>query len=233
MTSSASFLAELAPGDLVFANNIAARKMHLVELDETAYDADVQALRGLGKKARAARIAEIDPERRRMWSAAAICGVSGQQSAWGNTTTYYWHPEYDPDLRNACQGCLGEWQRRKKPTIRGWEQSGDAGAPWPWPLPFGWHEVPAGRHPWEVAESQATESVRNDAGRVVGRPEVELRRFLRGDRIVRLTRTHRTDTYYARHWRIGAGPQSDGATSSGSLRHAQRACHALMARGGY
>lgn len=220
------FAESLAQGQLAFASNMAAQKVHVVRLRRSAFDDDSE---GLSR----AKIAKIDPDRRGLWSAQGICGTRGERTTYGSRHSYYWHPLQTPSMENVCKGCMGEWRKRGEPEIAGWDRSTPNDQEWPWTLPFGWIEAPAEGHPWDVPVDKPIESVKDKTGAVVGQHRVELRRWSRGPRIVRLVHHLDTDTYAARHWRHDAGPDGERHATRGTMQNAMQACQMLMARGGY
>lgn len=234
MKSDEKFAESLSAGQLTFARNWAVQKGHVVCLQRSAFDGDVANLsKYLSKTERAARIAEIDSERRSLWSASALCGVRGEKTTFGNRHCYYWRPLRNLSMETICKGCLREWKKLGEPEIAGWDRSGSPQDEWPWKLPFGWHAVPAEGHPWDVQIDKAIEGVKDKTGEVVGEHRVELRRWVRGPRIVRLVHHVDESTYAARYWRTDAEPDDERWAIRGTLQHAKEACQKLMARGGY
>lgn len=228
------FLESLANGHLAFATNLAAQKIHIVTLDHTAAETDIECLsKHLTKKARAKQIAEIKPDRYHMWSAVALCGVRGETANYGNYNSYYWHPEPGGSMDNVCKKCFKDWKKQGEPEIQGHDRSGHINEDWPWELPFGWHEVPVIGHPWETADKSKINSIKDGTGDVVGRHAAEVKRFRRGQRLVRLVHDLSDDTYYARYWDEGADPSEDRYTFCGALQYAREGCQKLMAQGGY
>jgi len=228
------FAESLSADQLSFATNVVARKVHVARLRRSAYEIDVDGVDArLSKAKRVKIIAEIDPDRRRLWSATALCGVTGEQAVYGDVKRYYWRPVRGRSLEEICAGCLREWRKLGEPEIAGWDRGGDADGAWPWALPFGWRAVPAVGHPWDVPAGQPTEDVKNDAGNVVGERRVEIWRWARGPRVVRLVHYTDADVYSARYWLVDADPGADKQEYRGTLALARQRCQQLMARGGY
>lgn len=224
----------LEPSQLTFADNLATKKYHIVRLERTAYDDDVSSLsKHLTKAHRAAKIAEINVKRKLLWNATALCGVRGEHTAWGNGHRYYWNPVRNPIPDSVCSGCNREWRRLDEPEIAGWDRTATHDEAWPWELPFGWREVPVEGHPWDVAQDDDVASVRDATGDVVGEHRMEIRRFMRGGRIVRITYHTDKNMYFARIWRVGAEPHEEKRHGGGTLQHVRQLCHKLMATGGY
>jgi hypothetical protein len=219
-------------GQFAVATNLAARRSHVVRLTRTAYDDDLAGLVDLPDADRVAAVARIKPARRSLWRARSLCGVRGRQSVYGDVKEYYWRLA-DPDLSTACVDCLRAWRRLGEPAIAGLDRSASPGDPWPWALPFGWRAVPTAGHPWDVPAGEPVEVVRDKTGAVVGEHRVEVLRWARGPRIVRLVHHVDTDTYAARYWRAGADPDVERWAFRGMLPDAQRECQRLMAQGGY
>ncbi len=234
MSSYGRFAESLVAGQLTFASNMAVRKYHVVRLHHSAFDDDVANLsKFLSRAKRAEKIAEVDPGRHGLWSASGLCGVRGEQTTFGNRHRYYWRPLRNPSMETVCKRCLQEWRKLGEPEIAGWNRAGDPSDEWPWRLPFGWRAVPAEGHPWDVPAGESIEGVKDNTGSVVGEHRVELRRWMRGPRIVRLVHQVDTDTYAARYWYSGAPPEAERWAIQGSLQHAKEGCQKLMARGGY
>jgi hypothetical protein len=227
------FAEDLSAGQLTFASNLAVQKHHVVRLSSSAFDEDVDALSKTLSKATRTAISKIDSERRGLWSAVALCGVRGEQVTFGNRHRYYWRPLRNPSLETMCQGCLRAWRKIDEPEITGWDRSASPQDAWPWELPFGWQDVPVEGHPWDVPADKSIESVKDKTGAVVGEHRVELQRWRRGDRIVRLVHHVALDTYAARYWQVGAEPDAERQAILGTLQHARQGCQKLMARGGY
>src|SRR5262249_9547238 len=165
---------EVVSGDLMFAANMVAQKIHVARVTRNAFDDDVGELsKFLSKETRARRIAEIKPERRQLWSATALCGVRGEQSTYGNVTRYYWSLRQNPSMETVCKGCMTAWRKIGEPEIKGWDRTISAEEAWPWELPFGWRELEPTGHPWDVADKNKLELVKDKRGEVVGEHRVE------------------------------------------------------------
>jgi hypothetical protein len=211
-----------------------AQKHHVVRLRYSAFDDDVEALsKSLSKTKRTVKITEIDSERRGLWSATGLCGVHGDQVTFGNRSRYSWRPLQNPSLETVCKGCLRAWKKLGEPEIAGWDRSAHPQDAWPWNLPFGWRDVPAEGHPWDVPANTSVESVKDKTGAIVGEHRIELRRWVRGPRIIRLVHHVDTDIYAARCWRSDVEPDDERCAIQGTLQHARQACQKLMAQGGY
>jgi hypothetical protein len=226
--------AEPTIGDLAFGSNIVAQKNHIIRLNRSAYDDDVANLsKHLTKETRAKRIAEIEPKRKTMFNARALCGVEGSHAPWGNYTRYYWSCIKDPSMETVCKGCQREWKKLGEPEIKGWDRSVKHDDDWPWELPFGWQAIQPSKHPWDCANAADIEHLKDDLGKVVGEHRIELRRWVRGPHIVRLVHHLDTDTYSARRWIERCGPDDDRYVARGTLKFAREHCHKTMAQGGY
>ncbi|MGH7282944.1 MAG: hypothetical protein ACRELY_15580 [Polyangiaceae bacterium] len=231
---SAKFYDALATGQLVYASNYVAQKLHIVTLRDTAFDDDVRALsKHLSKALREERVAKIDPKRKRMWIATALCGVTGEHAHYGNYSRYFWTPIESPNITNACKGCQKEWKKLGKPDIAGFDQTASVDESWPWELPFGWREVPVDKHPWDVPPGGDVDLVKDDTGEVRGELRTEIKRWQRGTRIVRLVHHFVDDTYSSRMSCVGDKPAAEDWKSQGALADIRESCHELMARGGY
>lgn len=228
------FLDSLKPGDLVIATNFAVRVHHIIKLEGTAASDDIAGLpRQLSKERRAARIADIRPDRYHMWNARGLCGVRGEHAFYGNYSRYYWQPLHNPDLKSACKACQKEWKKLSEPEIAGYDRTGAQDDPWPWSLPFGWREVSAEGHPWERDDKAEAEAIKDGTGKIVGRYATEIKRWQRGPRIVRLVIDLLDGSYEARVWLAGDDPDKDRWKNRGPLKYARESCHKLMAVGGY
>lgn len=228
------FLDALQVGQLVFGSNYVAQKLHIITLRESAYDNDVAYLpKQLSKEKRAERIAAIEHKRKYMWIARALCGVTGEHAYYGNYSRYFWTPIESPNLVNACKGCIKQWRKNGEPTIAGYDQTASVEERWPFELPFGWHEVPVAGHPWDVPPDGDINLVKDKVGDVVGQPRTEVKRWMRGARIVRLVHHYQDDVYSSRTDVIGGSPSDEDWHSQGALADIRQSCHTLMARGGY
>lgn len=245
------------PGELVIATSASARVPHLVRLSRSAHEDAVREIDPeLSDADREREIRAIDPHRRALWDGATLCGSVRQGR-------YYWRPAHlDADL--VCAACRRAHRAAGAPPIAAPDpdpvdrptlapDADLARVAWPWPLPIGWREVPVAGHPWDVAPGGDAEAIKDDEGAVVGEHRVEIRRWVRGPRIVRLVRIP-TDAdakkdeaigsaghdgigraHEVRCWWAGAPPRADerGSRRIADVVAVARACHERMASGGY
>lgn len=252
------------PGELVIATSASARVPHLVRLSRSAHEDAVRAIDPeLSDADREREIRAIDPHRSALWDGATLCGSVRQGR-------YYWRPAH-LDADRVCAACRRAHRASGAPPIAAPDpdpvdrptlapDADLARVAWPWPLPSGWREVPAAGHPWDVASGGDVEAIKDDEGTVVGERRVEIRRWVRGPRIVRLIRIPSgaddeaegeaevdeatggsgrdgalARVHEVRHWWVGAPPRMDerGSRRLSSVVAVARACHALMASGGH
>lgn len=156
----------------------------------------------------------------RYWSARSFCGAF-RNSRW------YWSVEPHDLGDRKCGRCF---KRLAGATIRGW---GD-GVVRERPLPFGWHEMAAASHPWDVPFGGDPDTVRNGAGETRGAVREERRRWQRGCRIVRLCELPDGDGWEVHYQAVGEEPTQYNTHWShrGSLAQCLKGARDLMAAGG-
>lgn len=226
----ASWLATLKAGDLALVTNITSAKIHIGELRRSKVEDE--ARRGI-------KPLTLDQLHAwsGLWNAVPLCGASGGRGR----STYYWEPTRawgaEADLGEQCKACFSKWRAQGSPTVKGWTDRKGTGD---WPLPFGWRELQAEVHPWDVSPGVPLGSVRNTAGEIVGEPRQELHRWQRGKRIVRIVQFYEAveephkiaaGTYGVRHHHKDWPLKEEGWIAS-TLPNAIERAWRLMALGG-
>lgn len=171
--SNDKFLKSLSRGDLVLATAFHTNKIHLLRLTYNKLEEEPES-----------KVAKEEPERARaLWSGRALCTVSNR---------YYFTPrENAGNEEDWCRICFSKWRGQNKPSVKGWTQPiTDSAAGTGWPLPFGWRELPPGAHPYDVAPDGDPSLIVDGTGKVKGERRVELRRWQRGNCVVRLVEHH-------------------------------------------
>lgn len=132
------------------------------------------------------------------WLGDAWCGVTNRTDRY----VYWWSvmPDVsilqDDDPHEGVAKCRKCWALVKPETIiRGWTEEVQVAQR---ALPFGWHEVAIGSHPWDVAEDGDPDLVQDGTGEVKGVRRGELRRWQRGHCIVRMLRNYETERFEVR-----------------------------------
>jgi hypothetical protein len=97
--------------------------------------------------------------------------------------------------------------------------------------PFGWHEVPVVGHPWDVPPEGDPETIKDATGKVQGRRRTEIRRWQRGNRVVRLVHYY-AEGYDAAHYHDVRRPLEDTWREKMNPAAARRKAQEYMARGG-
>lgn len=229
---------KLAPGDLAIGSGSALQKYHLVRVTQTKLGDLVEEWRDAGEKYRA-KYPHKDPTKlpaddrdlfARVWSADALCGVENQKVTFGNRQRFYWRIASDrPRKESICKGCLAAWRRADKPAVRGWSDEVETSEP---RLPFAWREVPATKHPRDVGEKGDPASVLDRAGEAVGVRRTEVRRWVRGDRYVRVAQLHDEDGMFGVLYGFSDEPDGERQDFASSQSRALAKAHELMALGG-
>lgn len=227
---TASWLASLKAGDLAILTNLTSAKLHIGELRRNKV-AD-EAIRGV-------KPLTLDQLHAwsGLWNATPLCNASGSR---GNST-YYWEPQRawgaEADIGEQCKACWSKWRAQGSPTVRGWTDRKEAGD---WPLPFGWKQLLAIGHPWDVEPGMSLDTVRDNKSEIVGEPRQELHRWQRGVRVVRIVQYYEAveepakiaaGTYGVRHHHI-QWPLKESGGIAGTLPLAIEKAWRLMALGG-
>lgn len=213
----------LKPGDLAVGaiSNQRGDKPHLLVLERSKRQ----------EKERSKSKDEPEADWDAMWTARALCGAAG------NAGNYRWyarpHRSTEPE-RGVCSRCLSKWKTRGKPVVRGWTDTPFSLLPRPAWLPFGWREAEPAGHPWDVPEGGDPELVVDDKGDVKGQQRVEVRRWVRGERYVRIVRYHGDEIKqpYGVYDGWSAYPLGESHETSGSAERAVTRAVEQMASGG-
>lgn len=215
----------LKAGDLTIAWNAAGKRRHIIRLLRCGveYDSRQGTPNGYGDTL----------DYTGCWDGRSLCGVSNIRSTFGNQTSYYWQPTPEPITTYAknsglCETCRAAWRTNGEPAIRSDVEHVSAQD---YPPPFGWHEVPVIGHPWDVPPEGDPETIKDATGKVRGQRRTEIRRWQRGDRVVRLVRYY-TEGYDAAHYHDVSRPLEDEWRQKMNPASARRKAQEYMARGG-
>lgn len=217
---------DLKPGDLVIARNAASKRRHIIRLQRCGAEQD-------------SRQGEADGHGGTLdysgcWDGSSLCGVRNTHATFGNRKSYYWQPKPEPITTYAvkdarlCEKCRTAWQADGEPAIR---SDMEHVTSLDYPLPFGWHEVPVIGHPWDVPPGGDPETIKDATGEVQGRRRIEIRRWQRGHRVVRLVHYY-TEGYDAAHYHDARRPLEDTWRTKMNPGAARRKAQEYMARGG-
>lgn len=209
------FFTSLAKGDLTLSYSLRNNgKLHLVRISQSKNE----------------NLKKVSNDGLARWTGVALCGTEN-----GN---YFWEPrtsaEVDPnDAEVQCTRCFQRWRALEKPGVKGWTLATPAGELEEWPLPFGWSEVPVEGHPFDVAPGNDPAKVLNERGEAAGELRVEVRRWRRGDRIVRIV-DHKDDAGRGSSTFFSSVSDVIRETRcvSGSPQECRKAAHTIMFKGG-
>lgn len=214
--SDFKFLKSLSRGDLVLATAHHTEKIHLLRLTHNKLEEEPES-----------KVSKEEPEQaRNFWSGHALCGVSSR---------YYFHPrEVAGEEEERCRVCFQRWRATGSLPVKGWTRPiVDPKAGQGWPLPFGWRELPAAKHPYDVAPDGDPSLIVDGTG---GERRTELRRWQRGNCVVRLVEYHEDEKTKASGFGVRYGDARDTFRESsghyGSQPDSVREAWELMAKGG-
>lgn len=216
----------LRPGDLAIAWNAANKHRHIIKLIRCG--AEYDSRQGAPDELGGTR------DYSGCWDGRSLCGVRSTHYTFGNGKSYYWQPlpepitTYTADDDRLCKKCRRTWQADGGAPIRSDVESVTG---IDYPLPFGWCEVPVIGHPWDVPPEADPEKVKDATGKVRGERRIEIRRWQRGHRVVRLVRYY-TEGYDAAHYHDDRRPLEDAWRQKSNPDAARRRAQEYMARGG-
>lgn len=177
------FYDSLHAGDLVAATVRSSTKLHLVRVVRRV-TADMVRV-------------EPDPEHlARLFDCRPLCEVRPR---------YWWKPTDQHEswaAEDKCRWCFSRWRSGGRPAIKGWAKT-EAPVVSAYTLPWGWHEVSPTGHPLDLP-IDAPDPDPDD--KKAGEKRSEVRRWLRGERYVRITQ-HLVDKRFCVHY----GALDDGA----------------------
>jgi hypothetical protein len=216
----------LRPDDLAIAWNAASKRHHIIRLIRcgATYDSRQGSPDGFGG------IHDYSG----CWGGQSLCGAQNTRVTFGNRKSYYWQPSPEPVTTYAagggklCEKCRRAWQAAGEPSIRSDVEHVTATE---YPPPFGWREVPVVGHPWDVPPGEDPEKIKDATGEVRGERRIEIRRWVRGHRVVRLVRYY-TEGYDAAHYQDDRRPLEDEGRQKSNPAAARRSAQEYMARGG-
>lgn len=150
-----------------------------------------------------------------LWAAESLCKSNAR---------YYWRPTHPDNVeeRTKCVQCFMRWRRRGQPAVQGLtiEPAKDGN------LPTGWREVEPAGHPRDAGVEDDDEHP----------PRKELRRWVRGHRYVRITKTITEKPEDSRCWvHVGwvGQDKTDDKNRGGGLDYALKVARKTMALGGH
>lgn len=210
MTAPKEFLQSLVPGDLVAATVRSSSKLHLIHFVR-GVTADM--CRHGGPNAETlARLADGIPlcsARPRSW-----WEVTDRLESWASS--------------EQCPVCFSAWRGGGRPSIKGWANA-ERVVDTELRLPWGWEEVAPVGHPLDLP-SDAPDPEEDD--KEAGERRREVRRWVRGNRYVRLTQSYDDERYAVRYGPSDGEPKEEEWAFKGGHDNALvRAC-AVMALGG-
>lgn len=226
MPTTTTWLKSLRRDDLVIAINAATRRRHIIQLRRCGAEYDTRQGEPDG------RGGVLDYTG--CWDGRSLCGVKNTHAAFGHRKSYYWKPCPEPVTTYAanddrlCEKCRTAWRTDGEPKIRSDIEEVTVKD---YPPPFGWHEVPVIGHPWDVPPEGDPEKIKDDTGKVQGRRRTEIRRWQRGNRVVRLMHYY-TEGYDAAHYHDARRPLEDAWRKKMNPEAARRQAQEYMARGG-
>lgn len=212
---TAAFYNTIKRGDVIVAGAMNLKKHHLITLRSCAKDTDRR---------------KDGVDRSRLWNGTALCLTEPTKTTFGNRTTYYWEPHgLSPQQvgEDLCAECRRRWQKGGLVVV----YSGAGGATPAYPLPFGWHKIDVGTHPYDAAPGVDPATIIDKTGEPVGKPRTEIHRWQRGPRIVRITHYYGDDTFEASTHDINNIVETPYRVGPAGLERIWQAAHALMASG--
>lgn len=215
------FLRALKKGDLVLASNHGSGKVHLIHLVASKHELEKDTPEYQESEYRQ------DPGLT-LWSGSALCGLSRR---------YYSRPVTDPGNGSwRCNTCFARWRAQGQPAVLGWTQAFNMGEVpvGDWPLPFGWQEADAYiKHPLDVGPDGDPASILDGEGKAQGVRRTELRRWQRGDLVVRVAQYHGEEGRgHAALYHDAREPLKEEVDKFGSLNECLQLAWTLMAKGG-
>jgi hypothetical protein len=189
MNTPKDFLSSLVEGDLVAATNASSAKLHLIHIVRPV----------------TAAMCKGEPSGEalgQMFDGRVLC--SARPRFWWRPTDQHEHWKAE----NKCWHCFAAWRREGYPKIKGWAKVevpvvSDVRLPW------GWHEVTLVGHPLDLA-ADAPDPDPDENEKKAGSKRIEVKRWVRGPRYVRITQDLTDKRFCLRH-----GMQDDAADDEG------------------
>lgn len=204
------FLRTIKAGDLVTAHAYGSSKLHILR---------AAGHRGPGEGRR-----EVPLETRlEHWKGRGICGYD---------PGYFWKPVQDAGHRERCPRCFAKWRTLGRPPVKGWHDAEQLLVS-ALPLPYGWREVSTCRHQLDLREADPDPDPEKNEDEV-GAKRLEVWRFVRGTRYVRVVQYLSPDAAYPYGCFAGEleRPDTDGYLLRGNLEACLRAAVHAAALGG-
>ena len=201
------FLSSLQPGDLVAATVRSSAKLHLIHVVRRV-SADM--VKGDPDEAHLARMIDGTP----------LCSARPR---------YWWTPTDALESWAAgeqCSACFGQWRSGGRPTIKGWAKA-ERPATVEHRLPWGWQAVAPQGHPHDLPKDAPDPEEDGDQER-----RVEVARYQRGNRYVRITQSHDDQRFCVRYGALDDGPKDECWAFKGGWDAALLRAVACMAMGG-
>jgi hypothetical protein len=211
MNPPKEFLASLKPDDLVAATVQSSDKLHLVRIVRPV-------TRGM------VRGNPSDKALSQLFDARVLCELRPR---------FWWRPTDQMEAwqaENKCRWCWSKWRAVGRPAIKGWAKA-EAALESNVRLPWGWHEVTPSSHPLDL-DADAPDPDPDEDERKVGSKRVEVKRWLRGMRYVRLTQDLKDKRFCVRYGDVNDEQQEEGWTFKGGWDAALLRAVTVMALGG-
>jgi hypothetical protein len=218
------FIEAIRSDDLVLVTGWRSQKQHILRVLHSKYEAQT----GTGYYARSIfqRTQPRDEREALAWRGL----LSGRTLCHSDGGGYYFRPQMELWREDGrCPRCFQRWRTTGSPPVKGWTAPIEDVIDWP--LPFGWQEVSAIGHVWDVPPDGDPDQVRDQTGDVVGERRTELRRWQRGPCVVRLVHHYADNAYTARYHAVGT-PLREHTFRQGAIALCTRAAWELMGKGG-
>lgn len=162
-----AFFNSIKPGDIIAARVQTSTKLHLIKVVRPV----------VGKMLRSGR----DEDARGLLDGRVLCLLNPR---------YFWRPVEDLEQTppsERCPHCFRTWRSQGRPAIKGWKRPEEVAADGDVRLSFGWQKVSPGGHPLDLPTEALDPDPEEDENKV-GAKRVEVRRWQRGARYVRIVR---------------------------------------------
>lgn len=210
-TAPADFLALLRADDLVAATTASSGRLHLIRIVRPV-TADM------------CRGEPSNEALSQMFDGRVLCELRSR---------FWWRPTDQHEAwqtENKCRFCYSKWRAQGRPTIKGWAKPEQAVAS-AVRLPWGWHEVTPSGHPLDLPETSEAPDPDEDEQKV-GARRIEVRRWIRGNRYVRITRDLTDQRHCVRYGALDDKPDEELWRAKGSSESMLLCAVVLMATGG-
>lgn len=212
MKPPADFLSSLQKDDLVAATTFSSGKLHLIRI----------ARRVTADMCRGEPLQEALDQ---MFDGRVLCTLRSR---------YWWRPTDQLEAWQAerkCWHCFAAWRRAGyQPPIKGWAKA-EAPVESGVRLPWGWREVTPQGHPLDLP-ADAPEPDKDEDEKKVGSKRVEVKRWLRGTRYVRVTKSLTDGRFAVRAGAVDDKPYEESRLVQGGWDGVLLAAVTTMALGG-